>query len=86
MRFDSLRPLCVVSQDIVDRCCWTSWTSGQSLRLAVAGWGQGELTRERPVGSKDTDVEVGDQDDDFGSGVPSSDADVVELAAVAQGD
>jgi hypothetical protein len=56
------------------------------LRLVVAGWVQGELTQERPVGSKDTDVEVGDQDDDFGSGVPSSDADVVELAAVAQGD
>src|SRR5215831_5256865 len=70
-RFESCRGGLVVSQDIVDRCRWTSWTSGQSLRLVVAGGVEGELTQERSVGGKDTDVEVGDQDDDFGSGVPS---------------
>ena len=34
----------------------------------------------------DADVEVGDEDDDVGSGVFSSDADVVQAAVVAQRD
>jgi hypothetical protein len=34
----------------------------------------------------DVDVEVGDEEDDGGSGVGASDADVVESAVVAQGD
>ena len=55
------------------------------MRLVVAGWVWGELAQERPAGGMDADVEVGDQDDDLGSGVPSSDAGVVRLAAVAQG-
>ena len=76
----------IVSQDIVDVCLRTSWTGWQPLRLVVAGWVEGELAEQRPVAGEDADAEVGDQDGDFGSGVPSSDADVVELAAVAQGD
>src|SRR5215471_2813404 len=75
----------VVSQDIVDACLRTSWTGGQPLWLVVAGWVEGELA-QRPVEGEDADVEVGSQDCDPGSGVPPSDADVVELAAVAQGD
>ena len=37
-------------------------------------------------GVDDADVEVVDEEDDVGSGVGSSDADVVELAVDAQGD
>lgn len=37
-------------------------------------------------GVDDADLEVGDEHDDGGSGVGSSDADVVELAVVAEGD
>ena len=37
-------------------------------------------------GVDDADVEVGDEEDDGGSGVGSSDADVVEAAVDAQGD
>jgi hypothetical protein len=60
--------------------------NGPPLWLVVAGWVEGELAQQRPVVGEDADVEAGGQDDDLGSGVPSSDADVVELAAVAQGD
>jgi len=85
-RFESCRGAIIVSQDIVDVCLRTSWTGWQPLRLVVAGWVEGELAKQRPVAGEDADAEAGDQDGDFGSGVPSSDADVVELAAVAQGD
>ncbi|WP_243696479.1 hypothetical protein, partial [Aeromicrobium camelliae] len=37
-------------------------------------------------GVDDSDVEVGDEQDDVGSGVGSSDADVVEATGDAQGD
>ena len=37
-------------------------------------------------GVDDADVEVGDEDDDVGSGVFSADADVVQAAVVAQRD
>ncbi len=54
--------------------------------LVVAGWVQGEPAELRSVVAKDADVEVFDQDDDRGSCVPPADANVVELAAIAEGD
>src|SRR5262245_13990369 len=75
-----------MSRDIVEACLKTSSPGWQPLWLVIAGWVQGELAQQRPAGGEDADVEVGDQDDDLGSSVPSPDADVVELAAVAQGD
>ncbi len=35
---------------------------------------------------EDADLEVGDEDQDWGAGVVSADSDVVELAVVAEGD
>ena len=55
--------------------------------LVVAGGVEGEVAEELAGGGvDDADVEVGDEHDDGGSGVGSSDADVVEAAVVAQGD
>ena len=48
---------------------------------------EGEFAEEFSGGGvDDADVEVGDEHDDVGSGVGSSDADVVESCVVAQGD
>ena len=61
--------------------------SGVVLGLVVAGGVEGEFAEEFAGGGvDDADVEVLNEQDDVGSGVGSSDADVVEPAVVAQGD
>ena len=56
------------------------------LWLVVGVWVDGELAEEfAGDGVNDADVEVLDEQDDVGSGVGSSDADVVQLAVDAQG-
>ena len=60
------------------------WSAGG---LVVAGGVEGEVAEEFAGGGvDDVDVEVGDEEDDGGSGVGSSDADVVESAVVAESD
>ena len=54
--------------------------------LVVAGGVEGELSEEFAVLGEDADIEVGDEEQDPGSGVASADSDVVELAVVAEGD
>ena len=55
--------------------------------MIVAGRVEGEFAEEfAGGGGYDADVEVLDEDDDVGSGVGSSDADVVEPAVVPEGD
>ena len=55
--------------------------------MVVAAGVEGEVAQEFAGGGvDDADVEVVDEEDDVGSGVGSSDADVVESAVVAQGD
>ena len=55
--------------------------------LAVAAWVEGELAQELAGGGvDDADAQVLDEQDDVGSGVSAADADVVELAGVAEGD
>jgi hypothetical protein len=55
--------------------------------LVVAGGVEGQLAQEfSGDGVDDADVQVVDQQDDVGSGVGTSDADVVEAAVQAQGD
>jgi hypothetical protein len=55
--------------------------------LVVAGGVDGEFAEKfAGFGGDDADVEVVDEHDDVGSGVGSSDADVVKTAAQAQGD
>jgi len=57
------------------------------LGLVVPGGVEGEFAEEFAGGGvDDADVEVVDEPDHVGSGVGSSDADVVESAVVAQGD
>ena len=59
----------------MDTSVRTSWTAGRPLRLAVAVWVEGELAQQDAVMGEHADAEVGDQDDDLCSGVPSADAD-----------
>ena len=55
--------------------------------MVVPGGVEGEVAEEFAGGGvDDADVEVGDEDDDVGSGVFSADADVVQAAVVAQRD
>ncbi|HTO00016.1 MAG TPA: hypothetical protein VL068_05005 [Microthrixaceae bacterium] len=55
--------------------------------LVVAGGVEGECSEEFSGGCvDDPDVEFGDEQEDVGSGVGSSDADVVKASVVAQGD
>jgi hypothetical protein len=55
--------------------------------LVVAGGVDDQLAKELSGGGVDhADVEIVDEQDDVGSGVGSSDADVVEPAADPQGD
>jgi hypothetical protein len=55
--------------------------------LVVAGEIEGEVAEDLAGGGvDDADVEVGDEEEDGGSGVGSSEADVVESAVVAEGD
>ena len=63
------------------------WAFGCSGGLVVGGWVEGELAEELPGGGVDhADVQVGDEQDDVGSGVGSPDAEVVQPAGDAQGD
>jgi hypothetical protein len=61
---------------------WAWWASGG---LVVAGRVEGEFAEQLAGGGVD-DADVQVLDEQQGSGVGSADADVVELAAVAQGD
>jgi len=70
----------------VDTSLRTSWIAREPAGLVVAGRVQGELAKQGSLLGEDAHVEVFDQDDDLGAGVPAADADVVELAAVAEGD
>jgi hypothetical protein len=55
--------------------------------LVVAAWVDGQIAQDFSGGGVDDgDVEVLDEQDDVGSGVGSSDADVAQLAGHAQGD
>ena len=54
--------------------------------MVVAGGVEGELAEELAVGGGDADVEVLDEDQDWLAVVAAADADVVEPAAVAQGE
>src|SRR5580700_4001542 len=67
------------------RSGWRSgWLAGG---LVVAGGVEGELAEEfAGGGADDADVQVLDEQEDVGSGVGPADADVVELAGVAEGD
>jgi hypothetical protein len=64
------------------------WGSGWSAGgLVVAAWVDGQVAEDFSGGGvDDADVEVLDEQDDVGSGVGSSDADVAEPAGDAQGD
>src|SRR5215470_6918891 len=65
-------------------CCRAGRVAGG---LVDPGGVEGELAEEFAGGGvDDPDVQVLDEQQDVGSGVGSADADVVELAAVAQGD
>ena len=54
--------------------------------LVAAGGVEGELAQQGGVPAEDADIQVGDEDDYSCSGVLSANADVVELAALPQGD
>ena len=63
---------------------WSSWWFAGGL--VVAGGIEGEVAEEFSGGRvDDADVEVLDEEQDVGSGVGSTDAEVVEVAVVAQG-
>jgi hypothetical protein len=63
---------------------WAGWFSGG---LVVAGGVQDEFAQKLAGGGGDhADVQVFDEHDHVGSGVGSSDADVVEPTVVADGD
>ena len=65
-----------------------SWSADGCSGAVVAASGvEGEVAVELAGGGvDDADVEVGDEQDDAGSGEASADADVVEVAVVAHGD
>src|SRR4051812_42049701 len=79
-----------MSQDIGDRPnlrvrSVSRW--GPVLGLVVPGGVEGELSEEfSGLLVDDSDLEVLDEQQDVGSGVGSSDADVVQATVVAQGD
>ena len=74
------------------RCLGTSCTdvlghpSLFGLALVVPGGVEGELADEFAVFIEDADVEIVGEHEDAGAGETSSEADVVELAVVAQRD
>jgi len=72
----------VISQEIGDtRTCGCGFGCSLFSGLVVAAGVDGELAEEfSGDGCDDSDVEVLDEEDDGGSGVGSSDADVVEFA------
>jgi len=62
--------------------CWSGW---QASGLVVLAWVDEQVAQDLAGGGVDHgDVEVLDEQDDVGSGVGSSDADVVELAQAAE--
>ena len=64
---------------------WGAWRPPGGLVVAVRV--EGELAQELAGGGvDDADVQVLDEEQDVGSGVGPADADVVEPAAVAEGD
>ena len=72
---------------------WSGWAFGCTGGLVVAGGIDGEFAEEFAGGgvddaddADDADVQVVDEQDGVGSGVGSSDADVVEPSVHAQGD
>ena len=74
----------VVGSAVLGLAGGAGWSAGA---LVALGWVERQLADELSGdGVDDADVEVLDQDEDAGSGVGSSDADGVELTAVAQGD
>ena len=81
-------PTIVMSQDIGNsRTHVCGFGSSSFSGLVVAAEVDGELAEEfAGDGCDDADVEVCDEQDDVGSGVGSSDADVAEFAGDAQGD
>lgn len=54
--------------------------------MVVAGGVEVEFADGLAVGVGDSDVEVLDENEDLGAGVVATDADVVEAAAVAEGE
>ena len=72
-----------MSRDIVDRR-----THGTLVveRLVAPGGVEGEVAEEFAFLAEDSDVEVGDEDDDASSFVGAADTDVVEAGAVAEGE
>ena len=54
--------------------------------MVVLGWVEGELSEWFTGGCDDSDVDSGDEHDDSFVVVVSSDADVVEVAVVSEGD
>jgi hypothetical protein len=63
------------------------WSGRSSERLVVTVGVEGEVAEQLSGGGvDDADVAVGDEHDDAGSGVFVAEADVVEPAAVAEGD
>jgi len=69
---------------LAGRAWCSGWPSGG---LVVAGGAGGEFAGQfAGGGTDDADVEVLDEQDDVGSDVGPADADVVEAAAVAEGD
>jgi nucleotide-binding universal stress UspA family protein len=72
-----------VSQDIPDNL---GRLSGSFVGLVVAGGVDGELGEELTVFGDDSDVAVGDEEQDVGAGVAAADAEVAEPGLVAQRD
>ncbi|MEZ5142960.1 MAG: hypothetical protein R2726_10645 [Acidimicrobiales bacterium] len=73
-----------MSRDTVHRCLGTSFTLW--LGLVVPAGVELEVAQDFAFAGGDPDVEVFDEHEDLSAGVASADADVVEAAAVAQGD
>jgi hypothetical protein len=63
------------------------WAGGSAGAVVAAGGVEGEVAEEFAGGGvDDADVDVGDEQDDAGSGVGAANTDVVQVAVVAQGD
>jgi hypothetical protein len=72
---------------------WRGWAWSSRWRAGGPAGGlvvlvrvEGEFAEQFAGGVDDADVEVLDEEQDVGAGVGPADADVVELAVVAQGD
>jgi hypothetical protein len=77
----------VISQDIPDACRRTSRTGlGLLPGLVVAIWVDRVVAEELAGEVEDADVAVVDEDSDAGSGEAAADAEVADLAGVADGE